>query len=116
MEQRTELTVDSSLNLRGRIVPVSLRAVRDDYTGGSYDYLAAWRASTSLGQVLFSAGWEYQRTRYRPAGTAETLTGYLTASTYRSYRWQIIAALPPMPRTRDREDAESFLRRIRDSA
>ena len=34
----------------------------------------------------------------------------------RSYRWQIIAALPPMPRTRDREDAESFLRRIRDSA
>ena len=34
----------------------------------------------------------------------------------RSYRWQIIAALPPMPRTREREDAESFLRRIRDSA
>ncbi|HUP72939.1 MAG TPA: ATP-dependent DNA helicase [Acidimicrobiales bacterium] len=32
----------------------------------------------------------------------------------RTYRWQIIAALPPMPRTRDREDAESFLRRIRD--
>ncbi|MEO5842167.1 MAG: ATP-dependent DNA helicase [Acidimicrobiales bacterium] len=32
----------------------------------------------------------------------------------RSYRWQIIAALPPMPRTREREDAESFLRRIRD--
>jgi len=34
----------------------------------------------------------------------------------RSYRWQIIAALPPMPRTREREDAESFLRRIRDGA
>jgi ATP-dependent DNA helicase DinG len=32
----------------------------------------------------------------------------------RSYRWQIISALPPMPRTREREDAESFLRRIRD--
>jgi hypothetical protein len=65
---RTELTVDSSLNLRGRIVPVSLRAVRDDYTGGSYDYLAAWRASTSLGQVLFSAGWEYARQVYAAAG------------------------------------------------
>ena len=34
----------------------------------------------------------------------------------RSYRWAIIAALPPMPRTREREDAESFLRRIRDGA
>ena len=33
----------------------------------------------------------------------------------RSYRWAIVNALPPMPRTKDRADAESFLRRIRDS-
>lgn len=32
----------------------------------------------------------------------------------RSYRWAIINALPPMRRTRNREDAEAFLRRIRD--
>ena len=34
----------------------------------------------------------------------------------RSYRWAIVNALPPMPRTKDRADAESFLRRIRDGA
>jgi ATP-dependent DNA helicase DinG len=32
----------------------------------------------------------------------------------RSYRWQIVNALPPMPRTRDRDEAEAFLRRLRD--
>jgi ATP-dependent DNA helicase DinG len=32
----------------------------------------------------------------------------------RSYRWDIIRALPPMRRTRSREDAEAFLREIRD--
>ena len=34
----------------------------------------------------------------------------------RSYRWAIVNALPPMPRTKERADAESFLRRIRDGA
>jgi ATP-dependent DNA helicase DinG len=34
----------------------------------------------------------------------------------RSYRWAVINALPPMPRTKDRADAESFLRAIRDRA
>ncbi|WP_293677257.1 hypothetical protein [uncultured Phenylobacterium sp.] len=92
-ERRTELTLDSSIRLRGRIVPVSMRAIRNDYTGGSHDFLAAWRASSSLGQVLFSAGWEYQRQVYRPAAATETLSGYLSASTFRSYRWQIRTTL-----------------------
>lgn len=33
-------------------------------------------------------------------------------ATNASYRWDIIGALPPMPRTRDRAEAESFLREI----
>lgn len=93
VEHRTELTLDSSLNLRGRIVPVSLRAIHNEYAGGSNDTLAAWRASTSLGQVLWSAGWEYQRQVYKPAGATETLSGYLAASTFRSYKWQIRTTL-----------------------
>jgi ATP-dependent DNA helicase DinG len=28
------------------------------------------------------------------------------------YRWDIVKALPPMKRTRDRSDAEAFLREI----
>jgi ATP-dependent DNA helicase DinG len=33
----------------------------------------------------------------------------------RSYRWQIIHALPPMRRTKDRAEAEAFLRELRDA-
>ena len=32
------------------------------------------------------------------------------------YRWDIVSALPPMRRTRDRADVETFLREIRDTA
>jgi ATP-dependent DNA helicase DinG len=32
------------------------------------------------------------------------------------YRWDIVKALPPMRRTRDRAEAEAFLRELRTSA
>jgi ATP-dependent DNA helicase DinG len=32
----------------------------------------------------------------------------------RSYRWDIVNALPPMRRTRHRSEAEAFLRALRD--
>jgi ATP-dependent DNA helicase DinG len=31
----------------------------------------------------------------------------------KAYRWEIIGALPPMRRTRDRSEAEAFLRDLR---
>ncbi len=93
LRRRTELTADTSLDLRGRIVPVSLRAIRNIYADGSDDILAGGRASSSAGSVLVSLGWEYQRQVYRPAPPVETLTGYIVASTYRGYRWQIRSTL-----------------------
>lgn len=36
-------------------------------------------------------------------------------ATARSYRWDLINALPPLRRTRDRDEAEAFLRQLRDS-
>ena len=33
----------------------------------------------------------------------------------RSYRWDFVNALPPMRRTRDRDEAEAFLRELRDA-
>lgn len=89
LERRSELTLDSSVNLRGRIVPVSVRAIRNEYTGGDNDFLAAARASSSLAKVLISTGLEYRRQAYRPARPNDTLIGYITASTFRGYRWQI---------------------------
>lgn len=93
MRRRTEFTLDSSLNLRGRIVPVSMRALRNEYSGDAYDVLAAARASSSLGQVLFSTGLEYSRQVYRPSPAVETLRGYVTATTFRGYKWQIRTSL-----------------------
>jgi ATP-dependent DNA helicase DinG len=35
-------------------------------------------------------------------------------ATSRSYRWELINALPPMRRTKERAEAESLLRELRD--
>ena len=93
LRRRTELTADTSLDLRGRLVPVSLRVVRNIYADKSDEILAGARASSSVGAVLVSLGWEYQRQAYRPARPVETLTGYVAASTYRGYRWQVRTTL-----------------------
>ena len=93
LRRRTELTADSSLDLRGRIVPVSIRAVRNVYADQSDEILAGGRASSSVGNVLVSLGLEYNRQTYRPARPVETLTGYIAASTFRGYRWQIRSTL-----------------------
>lgn len=93
VNRRSELTLDSSVNLRGRIVPVSARVLSNNYAGGSYDLIAATRASSGVGAVLVSAGLEYERRWLRPSPVEETLKGYVTASTFRSYKWQVRTSL-----------------------
>lgn len=92
-KSRTEFTTDANLGLRGRIIPVSLRVTEDEYTNGGRDLDATWRASASIGRLLYSGGFEYQRAETRVASPTETLTGYLAASTYAGFSWQIRAAL-----------------------
>jgi ATP-dependent DNA helicase DinG len=36
-------------------------------------------------------------------------------ATARSYRWELVKALPPMRRTRELTEAEAFLRELRDA-
>ena len=93
VNRRSEFTLDSSVNLRGRIVPVSARVLHNNYAGGSYDLIAATRASSGVGPVLVSAGLEYERRWLRPSPVEETLKGYVTASTFRSYKWQVRTSL-----------------------
>lgn len=90
--QRTELSVDASVELTGRIIPISARAARYAYADGTLNYLGSLRASTSVANVLVSSGFEYERTDGR-ASTYERLTGYVAASTFRDYAWQLRAAL-----------------------
>lgn len=114
--RRTELTVDSSLDIRGRIVPVSLRAVRNGYADGSHDLATGGRVSSSLGAMLVSAGLEYERQTYRPARAVETLRGYIAASTFRGYKWQIRASLDydVLPEVKARFLAITIDRRLSD--
>ena len=93
LKQRTELTLDSNLKLRGRVLPVSLRLIRDGYRDGSYDLQGAARVSTSVAGILMSTGLEYGRTAYGVSPPSDSLTGYLTVSSYAAFRWQIRANL-----------------------
>lgn len=114
LDNRTELTLDSNLALRGRILPLSLRGVQNTYSDGSYDVLSAARVSSSIASVLVSAGLEYQRNVYRPARPVDQLSGYLAASTYAAFEWQLRATLDYeiLPRWRARMLSVSADRKI----
>lgn len=90
--QRTELSADASLEFAGRIIPVSLRAARYAYQDDTLIYTGSFRASSTIGSVLASAGLEYERTETQST-IQDRLTGFLAASTYRDYAWQIRATL-----------------------
>jgi hypothetical protein len=90
--QRTELSADASLEFAGRIIPVSLRAARYAYADNSLTYTGSFRASSTIGSVLASAGLEYERTETQST-TQDRLTGFFAGSTYRDYAWQIRATL-----------------------
>ena len=85
LRARTELTLDSSLNLRGRMIPFSLRVLRNGYADGTDDLSGTARVSTTLAGLLLSAGVDYSR----PVAGSSTLTGYLTAATFKAYSWQL---------------------------
>ena len=90
--RRTELSVDASLELAERLIPISARAARYQYLDGTVNYTASLRGSSTLGNFLASAGFEYERTE-TTANTFQRLTGYIAASTYRDYAWQLRGSL-----------------------
>jgi hypothetical protein len=89
LERRTELTMDTNLDLRGRILPLSLRGIHDGYADGSSDLLLGAQGSSSVGPLLVSAGAVYSRQSLRPLPATNMLSGYVAASTYRGFKWQI---------------------------
>jgi hypothetical protein len=93
LRRRTEVSLDSSVALRGAIIPVSLRAERNDYAAGASELIATARGSSSLGGVLLSAGVEYERRAGRSVGASERLRGTFAASTFGGGAWQVRASL-----------------------
>jgi hypothetical protein len=91
LDRRTELTVDQNIAIAGHLVPISLRALRDVYSDGGEALIGSARGSSAIGAVLFSTGLEYERDTLINGSRDERLRGYLAASTFRNYRWQIRA-------------------------
>jgi hypothetical protein len=89
---RSELTVDASLALAGRIVPVSARTAYYLYEDGRSSITGAFRVSTTLANILVSSGLEYERTLFQ-GDANERLSGFLAGSTFRDYKWQLRATL-----------------------
>jgi hypothetical protein len=91
VRRRTELTVDDNLRFGGRVIPLSVRALRDVYADGGSAWITQVRGSAALGPVLYSSGFEYDRLAGRTGDTSERLRGFFAASTFRSYQWQVRA-------------------------
>ena len=93
LDRRSEVTVDQNILFAGRVVPVSLRAVRDSYSDGGSEIIGQARGSASLGSVLFSTGLEYDRNSVASGAMNERLRGFLSGSTFKNYQWQVRATL-----------------------
>ncbi len=91
LDRRTEITVDQNFMLAGKVVPISLRAIRDVYADGGDVLLGSARGSSAVGPILFSSGLEYERRTLIGGARDERLRGYFTGSTFRNYQWQVRA-------------------------
>ena len=89
LDRRTEITVDPSIRLGDRVIPLSFRAIRDVYSDGGTTTLGSARGSAALGPVLYSTGLEYDLTTRAGGSSADHLRGYFAASTFRNYQWQV---------------------------
>jgi ATP-dependent DNA helicase DinG len=85
-----------------------LQARRERAGGAAFRVIDLPRAATMLAQ---GAGRLIRSSSDR--GVVAVLDPRLATS--RSYRWDLINALPPMRRTKDRADAEALLRELRDT-
>jgi hypothetical protein len=88
MLRRSELTFDGNLEVAGRVAPISLRGLRNEYADGQVELAASVRGSTTASSFLLSTGLEYQRTTGSGVST-NRLNGYFAGSTFRGYKWQV---------------------------
>jgi hypothetical protein len=93
LASRSEVTFDGNLQLRGEVLPISLRGQHDSYVDGGSDLSASARASGNAANMLVSAGLEYALTTPATGASTQTLSGYFAGSTFRSYKWQFRSTL-----------------------
>lgn len=89
LASRAEASFDGNAQLFGQVVPLSLRLTRTAYVDQGIDLSGSARASATLGGFLASGGFEYTKTYGGTSTTQQKLSGFLAASTYRSFKWQV---------------------------
>jgi hypothetical protein len=90
---RTELDLDQNFRFGNQVIPLSVRALRDVYADGGDAWIGQVRGSASLGSILYSTGFEYDRTTDATGQVDDVLRGFLGISTFRAYKWQVRATL-----------------------
>jgi len=74
-------------------LPLSVRALRDEFGDGRSTFVGGVRLSTSVRNVQLSAGFDYDRLTIPGQPDTESLAGVLAASTYAGYEWQLRGTL-----------------------
>jgi hypothetical protein len=92
MIRRSEASFDGNVQIAGRVIPLSFRALRNQFGDGTKELSASARGSGSAAGLLMTTGLEYQGIS-GPNPSSNQLSGFFAASSYRSYRWQLRATL-----------------------
>lgn len=93
LSSRAEISFDGNAQLFSQVVPLSLRLARTGYSDGAVDLSGAARGSATVSAFLLSGGFEYAHTYGGTTAISDRLTGFVAASTFRSFAWQIRSTL-----------------------
>jgi hypothetical protein len=93
LANRAEISFDGNAQLLSQVVPLSLRLARTGYADGAVDLSGSARGSATVSAFLLSGGFEYAHTYGGTTATSDRLTGFMAASTFRSFAWQVRGTL-----------------------
>jgi hypothetical protein len=93
LRSHTDLSLDGTVMLGKRAVPLSSSLQHNIYTNGATNLLVSSRASATVANVLVSGGLDYERARDAAIGVRQRLQGVFSASKFANYTWQLRGTL-----------------------
>lgn len=94
LSRSSEVDLDWQLrSFFGLNVPMSLRVTRDQYAGGDRNWSGLLRASSPIGGLYVSTGFDFERSEPAIGNVSNRLSGLLTVSSFAMFQWQLRASL-----------------------
>ncbi|ATE64993.1 hypothetical protein [Rhizorhabdus dicambivorans] len=94
LTRSSEIDLDWALRPTERIsIPMSMRVSRDQYASGDVSLNGLFRASSALGGVYVSAGFDFERFDPATGGPRNRIAGVFSASSFAAFQWQLRASL-----------------------